>query len=354
LKIKITFLLVFTVLFTASFINSSEQRLTYLKLIVPKNWPAPSIDIFAGNPLTEQGFQLGRTLFYDGRLSKDGNISCGSCHQQFAAFVNYDHDFSHGFNNSFTARNAPAIFNVAWMTSLHWDGSINHLEMQPLAPITAPNEMAETLENVLLKISADTAYQRLFKAAFGNTAINSQRMLKAIAQFVGSIQSYNTRYDKMKRGDTFFTLSEQYGYNVFKAKCNACHTEPLFTNNTFANNGLQVNPALNDFGRMNVTGDEGDSIKFKVPSLRNVQLTAPYMHDGRLFTLSQVIAHYTSKIDTTQPTLHPLLQHRIAITNQEKVDLLSFLYTLTDVELTNNKRYGPPGLPFSDSYLHVH
>jgi cytochrome c peroxidase len=354
LKIKITILLVLTVLFSASFIQQRGPLLTYLQLHIPKGWPKPVGNIFANNPLSEQGFQLGRRLFYDGRLSKDGSISCGTCHQQFAAFVSYDHDFSHGFNNTYTTRNAPAIFNVAWMPNLHWDGGINHLEMQPLAPITAPNEMAETLENVLRKISAEAAYKSLFKAAFGDTATSSQRMLKAIAQFVGSIQSYNTRYDKMKRGETLFNISEQYGYNVFKAKCNACHTEPLFTNNTFANNGLSVNPALNDFGRMKVTGNIDDSLKFKVPSLRNVQLTIPYMHDGRLYTLSQVIAHYTSKIDTTQPTLHPLLQHRIAINNQEKVDLLSFLYTLTDEELTHNKRYGPPEETAGTPFLHSH
>jgi cytochrome c peroxidase len=346
--------LVLTVLLATSFIKPGRPALKYLKLTIPKGWPKPPVDIFANNPLTEQGFQLGRRLFYDGRLSKDGSISCGTCHQQFAAFVSFDHDFSHGFNNSFTARNAPAIFNVAWMPSLHWDGSINHLEMQPLAPITAPNEMAETLENVLQKVSADSAYKRLFKAAFGDGAISSQRMLKAIAQFVGSIQSYNTRYDKMKRGETLFTISEQYGYNVFKAKCNACHTEPLFTNNTFANNGLSVNSTLKDIGRMKVTGNVDDSLKFKVPSLRNVQLTAPYMHDGRLYTLSQVIAHYTSKIDTTQPTLNPLLRHKIAITSQEKVDLISFLYTLTDEELTHNKRYGPPKETLSTPFLHIH
>ena len=138
-----------------------------ISLVIPKGWPKPNRDIFAGNPLTEEGFQLGRKLFYDGRLSKDGNIPCASCHQQFAAFATYDHDLSHGFNNSFTKRNAPPLFNIAWMGNLHWDGGINHIEVQPLAPLTATNEMAETVENVLKKISADTAYRRMFRAAFG-------------------------------------------------------------------------------------------------------------------------------------------------------------------------------------------
>ena len=135
-----------------------------------------------------------------GGLSKDGNFPCASCHQQFAAFANLDHDLSHGFNNRFTKRNAPALFNLAWMKEYHWDGGINHIEVQPLAPLTDTSEMAETIENVIKKISADTAYKRMFVAAFGDAAINSQRMLKALAQFTGSIQSYNSKYDKVKRG----------------------------------------------------------------------------------------------------------------------------------------------------------
>lgn len=342
MKIKITISLFALVLLGTAFMQRQGPSLTYLKLVIPKGWPAPGKDIFKNNPLTEQGFQLGRKLFYDTRLGKDNSISCGSCHQQFAAFVSYDHDLSHGFNNSFTSRNALAIFNVAWMPNLHWDGGINHIEVQPLAPITSANEMAETLDHVLIKLKGDTSYKRLFKAAFGEGGINSQRMLKALAQFTGSIQSYNSRYDKVKRGEATFNLSEQYGYKVFKAKCNACHTEPLFTSNEFANNGLTVNVSLKDYGRMTVTGMAADSLKFKIPTLRNVNITGPYMHDGRLYTLSQVIAHYTIKIDTAQATLAPLLKNRLSITPQEKVDLLSFLYTLTDEELTHNKRYGDP------------
>jgi cytochrome c peroxidase len=167
-------------------------------------------------------------------------------------------------------------------------------------------------------------------------------MLKALAQFTGSIQSYNTRYDKVKRGEAVFNVSEQYGYNVFKAKCNACHTEPLFTDNSFRNNGLNANKGLADKGRMRITGKPEDSLKFKVPSLRNIAKTAPYMHDGRLYTLSQVIEHYRNKMNNQQPTIDSILRNKIEISNQEKIDLLSFLYTLTDEELTGNKRYEDP------------
>ena len=312
---------------------------TLLQFTIPNGWPQPLANIFAANPLTEEGFQLGKKLFYDGRLSKDGNFACASCHQQFAAFATFDHDFSHGINNTFTTRNAPGLFNLAWMPLLHWDGGINHIEVQPLAPLTAPNEMGETIENVLSKLKADTVYSKMFKSAFGNSNITSQQMLKALAQFTGSIISYNSKYDKVKRNETTFTTAEQNGYNVFKAKCEACHKEPLFTDNSFRNNGMAVNTYLNDYGRMRITGDKNDSLKFKVPSLRNVVLTFPYMHDGRMYTIGQVIDHYRTGIITTQTTLDPILKNRITISNAEKNDLIYFLYTLTDSTLTKDSRF---------------
>ncbi len=311
----------------------------YLEFKIPAGWPKPATDIFAKNRLSEQGFQLGKKLFYDGRLSKDGNFPCASCHQQFAAFASYEHDFSHGFDNSFTTRNAPGLFNLAWMTKLHWDGGINHIEVQPLSPITAPNEMAATLDSVLYKLKKDTAYPKLFKAAFGTAEINSQRMLKALAQFTGSIVSSNSKYDKVQRGEATFTYSEQNGYTLFKAKCAACHKEPLFTDNSFRNTGLAVNPFLKDYGRMRITNDPNDSLKFRVPSLRNVKLTFPYSHDGRFYSLGAMIDHYRTGIITTQPNVDPLLVNRIAISNTEKNDLIYFLNTLTDTTMTRNPRF---------------
>ncbi len=301
---------------------------TYLEFKIPAGWPKPPTDIFARNRLSEEGFQLGKKLFYDGRLSKDGNFPCAGCHQQFGAFATYDHDFSHGYNNTFTTRNAPGLFNLAWMPKFHWDGGVNHIEVQPLSPITAPNEMAENLDSVLRKLRKDTAYPRLFRAAFGSSEINSQRMLKALA-----------KYDKVQRGEASFTPGEQNGYNFFKANCAACHKEPLFTDHSFRNNGLSVSPYLNDFGRMRITGKKADSLKFKVPSLRNVMLTFPYMHDGRFFSLGAVIDHYRNGILTTQPTLDSLLVKRIAISNKEKNELIYFLNTLTDTTMTRDPRF---------------
>ncbi len=348
MKIRIILSFCFLILLSAIFISACKKtgvtadgpyNPTYLEFKIPTGWPTPPTNIFANNPLTEEGFQLGKKLFHDGKLSKDGNFPCASCHQQFAAFSTYDHDFSHGVNNTFTTRNAPGLFNLAWMTRLHWDGGINHIEVQPLAPITAQNEMGETIENVLAKLRADTEYPSLFKSAFGNTDITSQRMLKALAQFMGTIVSSNSKYDKVQRGEASFTVNEQNGYTFFKAKCETCHKEPLFTDNSFRNTGMAVNPFLNDYGRMQITNDKNDSLKFKVPSLRNVMLTFPYSHDGRFYGVGNVLDHYRTGIITTQPTLDPLLAGRIAITNTEKNDLIYFLNTLTDTTMTKSPRF---------------
>ena len=319
--------------------NGPGPKPTYLDFKIPDGWPKPPTNIFAKNRLSEEGFQLGRKLFYDGRLSKDGNFPCASCHQQFAAFTNFEHDFSHGFNNSFTKRNAPPLLNLAWMTEFQWDGGVNHIEVQPLTPMTAANEMAESIDSVLIKLRKDTAYIRMFKAAFGTTEINSQRMLKALAQFTGSIVSADSKYDKVKKGERVFTSSESNGYNIFKAKCATCHQEPLFTDNSYRNNGIPQNTLLNDYGRMNITRDKNDSLKFKVPTLRNVAVTYPYMHDGRFVTLGQVIDHYRTGIQTNQPSLDSSLKNKLPMTNTEKTNLIYFLFTLTDSTLLHNPRF---------------
>lgn len=343
MKIKVIILFCLGVGLSAFLIGASDKnegpKPHYIKFKIPEGWPKPPIDIFANNRLSEEGFQLGKKLFYDGRLSKDGNFPCASCHQQFGAFATYDHDFSHGYNNTFTTRNAPPLFNLAWMKTLHWDGGINHIEVQPLSPITAQNEMAETLDSVIYKLQKDSAYPGLFKAAFGSSKITSQHMLKALAQFTGSIVSANSKYDKVMRGEAKFTYNEENGYNLFKAKCASCHKEPLFTDDSFRNTGLAVNTFLNDYGRMKITGNPADSLKFKVPSLRNVMLTFPYMHDGRIYSIGQVIEHYRTGIITTQPTLDTLLLNRITISKNEKNDLLYFLNTLTDTEMTKDPRF---------------
>ena len=186
---------------------------------------------------------------------------------------------------------------------------------------------------------AITAYQRMFKAAFGEGNISSQYLLKALAQFTGCIVSSNSKYDRVQRGEMSFTPPEQNGYNLFKSKCAGCHKEPLFTDNSFRNNGMPLNTLLNDYGRMKVTNDPNDSLKFKVPSLRNVALSLPYMHDGRFYTLGQVIDHYRNGIQTNQPNLDTLLRKRIVMSNYEKNNLIYFLFTLTDSTLIHSARF---------------
>jgi cytochrome c peroxidase len=319
---------------------ASSGNTTPLQLELPVGFPPPQ-PLFANNPITQQGFDLGRKLFYEGKLSKDGNFPCSSCHQQFASFATFDHPLSHGFENQFTRRNAPGLFNLAWRTLLHWDGGINHLEVQPLAPITAPNEMAETIGNVIAKLKADPKYPPMFKAAFGTEDIDSQRMLKALAQFMGMMVSGNAKFDRVKRGQANFTIAEQSGYGIFKVKCATCHPEPLFTDLSFRNTGIPVDPSLNDSGRMRITHLQDDYLKFMVPSLRNVYQTAPYGHDGRFYSIGAMIDHYRSGV-VNSPTTDPLVRNKISVSEEEKLDLLSFLRTLTDSTFLTDARFSDP------------
>lgn len=321
-------------------IEEAKNQTSLLSFAIPSGFPKPQYD-FEGNPLTKEGFELGRKLFYDGILSKDGNFPCASCHQQFAAFSTFDHDLSHGFNNQFTTRNALGLFNLVWLKELHWDGGVNHIEVQALAPITASNEMAEDIGNVVNKLKEDATYKSMFKAAFGTDDINSQKMLKALTQFVGSMVSSNSKYDKVKRGELRFTQAEQTGYAHFQSKCAGCHAEPLFTDNSYRNNGMPMNSFLKDKGRMTITNRKEDSLKFRVPSLRNVFLTFPYGHDGRFYSIDNVLNHYHNGINQS-PTLDPLLKYNIPMSTEERYYIKSFLATLTDSVFINDKRFSAP------------
>lgn len=320
--------------------TKKNGAVTPMRFDIPKGFPAPQYK-FQNNPLTKEGFALGRKLFYDGRLSQDGNFPCASCHQQFAAFATYEHRLSHGFNNQFSFRNAPGLFNIAWQKELHWDGGINHIEVQPLAPITDPHEMADNLNNIIVKLKKDPQYKKMFTAAFGDALINSQRILKALAQFTGTMISANAKYDKVKKGNAVFNQYEQKGYDIFRQKCASCHQEPLFTDLSYRNTGLEVDTTLFDYGRMRITGKKEDSLKFKVPSLRNVYLTFPYGHDGRFSTISDVLDHYSSGV-VSSSTVDPLLKNGIALTDNDKFYLISFLGSLTDSSFVEDKRFSQP------------
>ncbi len=303
---------------------------------VPQGWPAPFYN-FENNTLTNAGFYLGRKLFYDPRLSRDNSVSCGSCHQAFAAFAHADHDLSHGVDGLLGTRNSPPIFNMNWHTSFFWDGGVNHLESQPINPIQNPVEMDETLESIIAKVSADDKYRRMFKEAWGSEEVNSQRIFKSLAQFMGVMVSDNSKYDKYKRGEASLTSSEQAGLKIYNDNCASCHKAPLFTDFSFKNNGLPPT-SVNDTGRIRITRSDTDRYRFKVPSLRNLAYTAPYMHDGRLNTLNDVLDHYATGIHQS-PTLDPQLQNGIQLTAQQRSDLLAFLNTLNDESFIADTRF---------------
>ncbi len=307
---------------------------------VPQGWPQPFFN-FENNTLTQERFVLGRRLFYDGRLSRDNSVSCGSCHQASAAFAHAEHDLSHGVDGLLGTRNSPTIFNLAWHTSFFWDGGVNHIESQPINPIQNPVEMDETLGNIIDKLNADATYRKMFNEAWGSDLINSQRLFKSIAQFMAVMVSDNSKYDKIQRGEAgvSYTAAEQNGYNIYKDKCAGCHTEPLFTDFSFRYNGLKpYSGSSADSGRMIITQQVSDLYKFKIPSLRNLAYSAPYMHDGRLTTLEAVLDHYASGIYAT-PSLDPQLQNGIQLTTQARSDLLAFLNTLNDEDFIKDERF---------------
>ena len=308
----------------------------------PEYWPIPHYD-FSKLSMSENEFQLGRHLFYDPILSRDNTISCASCHTQATGFAHVDHELSHGIDGRIGKRNSMTIMNLAWNTSFMWDGGVNHIELQALAPISSENEMDASLEQVVEKLNASEKYRTLFYNVHNDSIITGQRTLLAITQFVVMLTTSNSKYDKHIRKEVGgeFTEQEKNGLSIFRNKSASCHTEPLFTNNQFENNGLKIDPTLNDFGRQLVTNNPEDSLKFKVPTLRNIQFTKPYMHDGRFETLQEVINHYTSDVQHSK-TVSEVLKNNIKLSHREKVDLLVFLRTLTDKEFLFDKRFTFP------------
>ncbi len=306
----------------------------------PSYFPKPSYP-FDQNQLTEAKINLGKALFYDPILSQNGTISCASCHTSYNAFAHTDHDLSHGIDDEIGTRNAPALMNLAWHKNYMWDGAVNHLDVQALAPITHPKEMGETIKQVVFKLNQSNLYKHLFKQAFNDTLATGERLLKALAQFQLTLVSANSKYDAVKSKKATFTAQENSGYQLFKQHCNSCHTEPLFSSYEFANNGLPLDTTLNDFGKFNLSHQPNDSFLFKIPTLRNLSYTYPYMHDGRFKKLQQVLNHYSQGIKTSS-TLAPVLKQGIPLTSNQKADLVAFLYTLNDSSFVFNPRHQYP------------
>jgi cytochrome c peroxidase len=314
---------------------------TPMPVQIPNLWPKPYYN-FAQNPPTVEGFELGRKLFYDPILSRDSTISCASCHFQATGFAHVDHELSHGIEGKVGNRNALALQNLIWSDNFMWDGGVNHLDVQALNPITNPLEMDETMGNVIRKLQQHESYPELFNKAFGTSKITGQLLLKALSQFVIQLNSCNAKYDKVMRKEAAFSVQEENGYRLFTTHCSSCHQEPLFNSTTFENNGLPLDPYLNDLGRMKITGNPTDSLRFKVPSLRNCQFTAPYMHDGRFRSLTAVIKHYNQLIvnkNTSQKLRVPM-----KLSDNDRVDLVAFLKTLTDIEFLFNPKFSDPAV----------
>lgn len=319
------------------------------------NLPTPSLP--EDNTLTQQGVQLGRMFFYEKMLSRDNTQACADCHRQEHGFSDTT-QFSIGIQMLPGKRQAMSVLNMAWNNNgFFWDGRSHLLRDQALLPIQDELEMDETLENVVSKLSSSKIYKDQFIRAFGNDQITETKISLALEQFMMSIVSYDSKYDQFVAGKVQLTESEERGRQLFEteynpffpefsgADCQHCHSGYNFENDQYMNNGLDRDIDFLDMGREVVSGREDDRAKFKVPTLRNIALTPPYMHDGRFKTLEEVVDHYNEDIHpsgTVDPAILATKDTGLMLTDQDKVDLVNFLHTLTDESFLNDKRYGSP------------
>ncbi len=299
----------------------------------------------ADNPLTESTVALGRALFFDPILSRTREISCSSCHLQERGFAD-PRQVSEGVEGRRGTRNAPALVNLAWVTSFFWDGGVDTLERQALAPIKDPSEMDLPIDEAVARVAAQPKYVDAFAAAFAEP-VTASGLTRALASYVRSLVSGDSRWDRHRRGDVAaLTESEKRGEQAFfgeKAGCFHCHDGIFLSNNRFSNNGRGQG---SDVGRARVTMRASDRGRFRVPSLRNVAVTAPYMHDGSLGTLEEVVEHYARgghpagvpipPDDNTDPLIRPL-----PLTPQDQADLVAFLRALTDDNFLRDPRHRP-------------
>jgi cytochrome c peroxidase len=315
----------------------------------------PEPELPADNPLTEQGVKLGRMLFYETRLSGDNSMACASCHKQENAFTDTNR-FSVGIDGLEGHRQAMSAVNMLWNTNGYfWDGRVQKLRDQSIMPIQDPLEMNETMENVVEKLEQDTLYTHQFFRAFGSENISSYRIGLALEQFMNSIVSYRSKYDLYLEGTATFTEEEELGMDLFfdeynpffpetsGADCGHCHGGKNFSSQEYMNNGLDS--IYNDDGRYEVTGLESDRGAMKVTTLRNIDLTPPYMHDGRFKTLEEVIDHYNEGLHNNaslNPALAMTMGTGLMLTDTDKSALLAFLKTLTDTSLIQDSHYASP------------
>lgn len=341
-----------------------------LSFIVPSGFTAPEpypleypanfggrFTIPEDNPTTKQGVYLGRLLFYEGRLSKDNTFSCANCHQQQLAFTD-GKATSEGVDGFPTRRSAMSLANLLWVRNLFWDGRARSLEEQAIVPLTDPHEMGQSLDVSAEKLRQTALYPELFAEAFGSPGITGDRIVKAIAQFERTLISADAPYDRYlqgsyqpteqeKRGMALFMTTPSPEKNIRGANCGHCHGTPKIFKELFHNNGLDSLP--NDEGRMDFTGQDIDRGRFRVPTLRNIALTAPYMHDGRFSSLQEVLDHYNEHIRQS-PYLSPFIAEAtnepggksLLLREDEKQDIIAFLHMLTDSTFVNNPEFSDP------------
>lgn len=328
---------------------TTNYTLTPYDLKIPADFP-PMDQIPADNPTTVEGVQLGKKLFFDPILSGNNSQSCGSCHNQAFGFTDNGKPFSTGIDGSVGTRNSMPLINLGWSRFLFWDGRDASLEEQAKEPVTNPIEMHDTWPNALQELRQDGSYPELFKRAFGieATEIDSEHVAMAIAQFERTLISGNSRFDQKQRGELSFTPQERLGESIFfteKGDCFHCHGTVLFTDNVFHNNGLQE--TIIDKGLGGVTGNPNDDGLMKSPTLRNIAVTGPYMHDGRFETLEEVVEFYNSGVHQNSPNIDVLMlkanrpNGQLNLTPDEKAALVAFLHTLTDSTFLSNPEFAP-------------
>ncbi len=329
----LTLLLIF-ILFGFSGIHFTE---TPYELKIPAGFPKPGIPY--NNRLTVERVKLGKMLFFDKILSSDKSISCASCHIPANSFSDTV-QFSRGVHDSLGVRNTMPLINLAWSRSFFWDGGVPSLELQVLKPLTSHNEMNLSLPEAVERLKKNAAYRNLFMEAYGSPP-DAGTLFKALASYERTLVSGNSKFDRYfyQKDSSAFNASERRGYRIFfddeyKMHCAACHSGVNFTNDSYQNNGLYME--YQDQGRYLITAQESDKGKFKVPTLRNIALTAPYMHDGSMKTLYEVVEHYNlGNKEKPHPNKSPHVHVHggsFLLTETEKTDLVNFLKTLTDEE----------------------
>ena len=315
------------------------EHFTPYRFTMNGTFPIPALP--RDNPLLVERVTLGERIFHETALSRDGTLSCASCHTAEAALSD-SRRFSIGVRNQIGARHAMPLQNLAWKTNYFWDGRAPSLRAQALMPIQDHTEMDETLDRVCEKLATNGQYPPLFQAAFGSPEITAEKIGLAVENFLLTLTVGNAKFDQAMRGKASLTSQEQQGFELFMteyeprtgqhgADCFHCHGGPLFSDHAFHNNGLAL--SSEDPGRFRATAAEGDRGKFATPSLRNIAKRGPYMHDGRFATLEQVIAHYSGPMERT-PTLDPnLAKHPtegLGLSADDQAALIAFLKTLSD------------------------